>query len=114
MDSSDIRALSQSLGDGATRLESQARALVRGMTIELASRISGAAPVDTGFLRSSVDYTMSNDRLTGIVGPTAHYAIYLENGTRFMSERPFVNPSADQTEERFYAGMEQIAARILG
>lgn len=50
------------------------------------------APVDTGFLRSSITITEEGD-LIRVIGPTADYALFVEMGTRFTPPQPFVEPA---------------------
>ena len=45
-------------------------------------------PVRTGRLRAS--HTTRFTPLMGVLQPTAHYAIYVHDGTRFMKARPFL------------------------
>lgn len=45
-------------------------------------------PVRTGQLRAS--HTTRFTPLMGVLQPTAHYAIYVHDGTRFMKARPFL------------------------
>lgn len=46
------------------------------------------APVRTGFLRRSHESIFGN--LTATIMPTAYYAIFVHEGTRFMRGRPFL------------------------
>lgn len=66
---------------------------------ERASRIALAAknyaPVRTGFLRSSIYHELGVDGqgLFANVGARAHYAAFVEFGTRFMAAQPFLRPA---------------------
>lgn len=46
--------------------------------------------------------------LTGIVGPTADYAPYVEYGTRFMSAQPYVRPAFNYQKVKFMAEMKAL------
>lgn len=48
--------------------------VVKSNTAEMTERMQKGAPVDTGYLRRSINMTLSEAGLTGIVGPTAEYA----------------------------------------
>lgn len=50
-------------------------------------------PVDTGATKNSIGVDVYDDRIGGEVGPTTHYAPYLENGTARMAPRPFMDPA---------------------
>ena len=52
-----------------------------------------AVPVDTGTLKRSIILDVNYESLTATVEPTAHYASYVEYGTRYMNAQPFVRPS---------------------
>lgn len=58
-------------------------------------RAKQIAPVDTGRLRSSVEYEVGRDSrgLVARIGTDVTYAVYLEFGTRRMAPRPFLRPA---------------------
>lgn len=49
------------------------------------------APVDTGFLRNSIDYDMGDREVA--VGASAEYAPYVEFGTERQKAQPFLRPA---------------------
>jgi hypothetical protein len=53
-------------------------------------------PVKTGFLKSSHNTSFSN--LKGVIQPTANYAAFVHDGTRFMKGRPFLADSVEVNE----------------
>ena len=59
------------------------------------------APVKTGFLRRSIKLSKGDDGMSVTVEPTAEYAPYLEYGTRFMKEHPFVKPALEKVKPKF-------------
>ena len=52
------------------------------------------APVDTGQLRGSITTETGSDggQVYSDTGPTAHYAEYVEFGTRFQTAQPYAEP----------------------
>lgn len=64
-------------------------------------RAKQLAPVDTGRLRSSVEYEVGRDSrgLVARIGTDVHYAIYLEFGTRRMTPRAFLRPALDAARQ---------------
>ena len=66
------------------------------------------APVKTGFLRRSIKLSKGNDGMSVTVEPTAEYAPYLEYGTRFMRERPFVKPALEKVKPKFIRDVKKI------
>lgn len=67
------------------------------------------APVDTGFLRSSIQARkMGPAHWRVTVG--AEYGLYLEYGTRFNRAQPFFFPTVADVGPDFIAAMRRIAA----
>lgn len=64
-------------------------------------RAKQLAPVDTGRLRSSVEYEVGRDSrgLVARISTDVHYAIYLEFGTRRMTPRAFLRPALDAARQ---------------
>lgn len=66
------------------------------MLARYAAKIETAAkthcPVDTGRLRSSINWRLEfyGGVLTAIIGTNVEYAIYVHEGTRYMTGRPFL------------------------
>jgi HK97 gp10 family phage protein len=61
--------------------------------------------VDTGTLRRSIHTVLSNGGLTGTVGPSVRYGLYVELGTRRMGARPYLRPAAEVNLPKFAAAM---------
>lgn len=66
-----------------------------GLLIE--STAKELAPVDTGRLRSSINY----DRQAGTVGTNVTYAPYMELGTHRTRARPFLFPAAERWRQSY-------------
>lgn len=68
-------------------------------------------PVRTGFLRSSISYetSESSDGAEGVVGPTASYGRYVEEGTSRMAPRAYMGPAFDRNAGSFVSAMEALA-----
>lgn len=66
------------------------------------------APVKTGFLRRSIKLSKGDDGMSVTVEPTAEYAPYLEYGTRFMKEHPFVKPTLEKVKPKFIRDVKKI------
>lgn len=64
--------------------------------IERDSKIN--TPVDTGRLRSSHQTMFSS--LRGVLEPTAEYAIYVHEGTRYMRARPFLLRAVESNQDK--------------
>ena len=68
-------------------------------------------PVDTGRLRASHQTTFSP--LRGVLEPTAEYAIYVHEGTRYMRARPFLLQSVQKNESVVQRNFESAVQNVL-
>lgn len=66
------------------------------------------APIDTGFLRRSIGLEIEDDGLTADVKATAHYAGYVELGTRFMAAQPYMKPAFNVVKPKFVADLKKL------
>lgn len=71
-----------------------AKTLVR-RAIQVDRAAKRLAPVDTGRLRSSINWRIERDPfgLRAVVGTNVHYAVYQEFGTSKMPAHPFLRPA---------------------
>lgn len=67
------------------------------------------APVDTGFLRNSIEVLKTGD-LSAVVFVGAEYGVYVEFGTRRMRAQPFFTPAADEARRYFENEMRKLAS----
>lgn len=92
---------------GAERRQAQRDGLEAGARIvETYAKI--AAPVDTGFLRSSITV----DEVTpmeAIIGPHTDYAEHVEFGTSRMEAQPYMRPALDEHENEI---VDAVAATV--
>lgn len=115
-DSSEVinltHQLEQSTGEIRTRV-AQAVRLV-GSKVERDAKI--AAPVDTGFLRSSISTRVSGNANTSTaeVSASANYAIWVEHGTSRMSPQPFMTPAFQRNKQPFIDALQQLVDGALG
>lgn len=63
--------------------------------IRVDSRAKALCPVDTGRLRSSINWRIAHDSqgLVGIVGTNVDYAPFVEFGTRYTAAQAFLRPA---------------------
>ncbi len=70
-------------------------------------------PVDTGRLRDSIDYQITEDaeQITSIISPHTEYAAFVEFGTSRQSPSPYMRPAWDMNQGQvfqiFNGGMER-------
>ena len=82
--------------------------VVRDNGVQLNAKAQRKAPVDTGFLRRSIVFQLSNRGLTATSVPAAEYAPYLEYGTRFISAQPFMRPAFNEQKQQFKRDMDRL------
>lgn len=102
-----VRELAVSLHTLAESARPKAAQVVAKSALSVEAGAKNRAPVDTGALRNSIGTDVSG--LSATVGPTVHYAPYLEFGTRRMAARPFMGPAADIVAPSFEAALLGIA-----
>ena len=66
------------------------------------------APVDTGTLKRSISFKIEDGGLTAVITPTAHYASYVEYGTRFMNAQPYLTPAFNKVVPQFKYAMNKV------
>ena len=72
-------------------IETAANEAVQAAGIECQSEAKRACPVDTGRLRSSIQYNPGHLECT--VGTNVTYGPFVEWGTRYQKPQPFMTPS---------------------
>lgn len=75
---------------------------------ELQGKAQDYAPVDTGFLKSSIGISITEHGFTAESGPTANYGEYVEYGTRRMNAQPYMKPAFEIQKEQFKRDMDKL------
>ena len=101
-----LKELEKKLKQTATM--EQVKQIVKMNTVEMNAKASRKAPVDTGFLRRSIIFEIADSGMTGKSTVRAHYAPYLEFGTRFMASQPFMVPAWRAQKEIFKKDMDRL------
>ena len=112
-DASELRTLAADLGKagyGATR---KAQLVVRKSALDLLTVAAERAPVDTGFLKASIGVDMAGDSLSAVIGPSASYGRWVEEGTSRMAPQPYMSPALNAVTPGFVAAMESIGGEML-
>ena len=109
----DLLKLSADLGKASYEVTRKAQRVVAKTAHDVEADAKRFAPVDTGALRNSNGATISAGGLSAEIGPTVHYAPYLEFGTRRMSPQPFMGPAADRHAEAFVKAIESLGGEFL-
>lgn len=117
-------------GTIADALHTGLRDAVNKAAFDIQALAQTQAPVDTGFLRSSI-YTItdagstyaggadalppvaaSGDDLTATVAVGASYGLYVEMGTTRMPARPYFTPAVEAVRPGFDAALRAIVAAM--
>lgn len=90
--SDDLSAIFSAMDAYVANLENKVGEAVQGAGIECQAEAKKAAPVDTGRLRSSIQY-VKQEKMNCSVGTNVNYSVWVEMGTSRMSARPFLFPA---------------------
>lgn len=91
----------------ARHLQDRADAIVRATALDLEAQMKVRAPVDTGFLRGSIQTSrVKAGHWRVVVG--ADYGIYLEYGTVHNRPQPFRDPAIRVVRPKFIRAMKAI------
>lgn len=109
------RSLAADLGKASRQAALMARAAVAKTVHDIEGTAKDLAPVDTGYLKSSIGSELLGNAAMAIgrVGPTAQYSEYVESGTHKMRPQPYMGPATDAHEPAFHKAMQQIADTTL-
>lgn len=75
---------------------------------EMQTKAQKHAPVDTGALKESISLNITDAGMTAEVEPKKHYGVYVELGTRFMKEQPYLKPAFDEQKGKFKQDMDKL------
>ena len=100
--------LSRALKKKCQNIRPAMQRVVRKHGAALQQKEMRTVPVDTGTLKRSIMLDISYNGMTATVEPTAHYAPYVEYGTRFMNAQPFVRPSYNAQLTLFKQDMKNL------
>ncbi|MDI9497259.1 MAG: HK97 gp10 family phage protein [Bacillota bacterium] len=93
--------------DGRLRLAA-VKKVVQYHTAEVHRKAVEKVPVDTGFLKRSIQIRIFDGGMTGAVQAYADYAGYVEYGTRFMEAQPYMRPAFYEHEQPFLADLARL------
>ncbi|WP_416435153.1 HK97-gp10 family putative phage morphogenesis protein [Lactococcus lactis] len=99
-------ALKKKLRQNATL--SDVKHIVKSNTVNMNSKMQNLAPVDTGNMKRSITSEFTDGWLTGTTQPHTDYAGYVEYGTRFQEEQPFVRPAFEEQKKVFINDLNRI------
>lgn len=101
-----IKELEAKLKSNATL--NDVKKIIKVHGAEMNRNAARKAPVDTGYLRRSIIFAISDGGFSASSTAGAHYAPYLEFGTRFMTAQPFMYPAYLAQKAKFLADLGRL------
>lgn len=111
-DAREWEQLAADLGKAPLKIQRKATLLLTKVLADGSREAQAFAPVDTGNLRSSIGWGMTN-AFSGEFGATAEYAPYVEDGTSRMAPQAFVGPAFDRQQPVFATAVAALTEEIL-
>lgn len=116
-DASTVVAYSTRLSAAGGRVGAKGSAVFRKTIFDIEADakmlIEAYDAVDTGDMMNSTTSTISGDgrtgEITGEVGPTVDYGLYVHEGTSVMPGRPFLADAFDRRVTPFEAALAKLA-----
>ncbi|SDB96411.1 HK97-gp10 family putative phage morphogenesis protein [Shouchella lonarensis] len=84
------------------------KAVVRMNGAEMHRKALKNVPVDTGELKRSTNLYPKDRGFTAHLSAGAHYAPYVEYGTRYQRGKPFIRPAFHEQKGRFISDMKRL------
>ena len=112
-ETSDLNQLALDLSAAGEGIGPAVSQVVRASALRVEAEAKAFAPVDTGFLRSSIGTDIDGDGLGASVGPSAAYGAFVEMGTSTTAPRAYLGPAFDRAQPDFVSALEQVAGTAL-
>lgn len=117
-DLSEVRAINSAIATAGGRVGAKASAVFRKTLFDIEGDakmlIEAYDAVDTGDMMNSVSTSITGDgrhgNMSGEVGPTVEYGLYVHDGTSVMPGRPFLGDAFDRRVPGYTEALAQIAA----
>lgn len=111
----ELARLATDLTAAGERAQGMAADAVAKTAADIAADAKVFAPVDTGNLRDSIGYDITEDSggVEAEVGPTADYAVYVEYPTASTGPQPFLGPAFDRRAPGFEQAMDSIGGEVI-
>ena len=115
-DASELRALKLDLDRESPRVGAEAAKAIRTSAARVKRK--AAPPVKSGTLLRSIGVDFygsgsSTRRMFAVIGPTAYYGRFVENGTVRQPPHPFMQPALDAEAPALVAALSAIVGKVL-
>lgn len=117
-DASELRALKLDLDRESPRVGAEAAKVLRAAAARVKRKAAVAAPAKSGTLRRSIGVDFygsgsSTRHMSAVIGPTAYYGRFVENGTVRQPPHPFMQPALDAEAPALVAALSAIVGKVL-
>lgn len=112
----EIRGMADRFRDAPAQAVELVRAATTKAALDTQAEARRRAPVDTGYLRSSITVDlaqMGGNVVVGEVTAGANYAAYVENGTSRQSPQPFMRPALETHQKPWVQAMTSIGLEAI-
>ncbi len=82
--------------------------VVRHHGSQLQTKAQECAPVDTGNLKKGIGISIEDGGMEARIAPSAEYAPYVEYGTRFMENQPYLRPAFNEQKGQFKSDLKKL------
>lgn len=117
IDASEMNKLAVDLMSATGTIGAKATAAFKKTAANIERDGKAFCPVDTGNLRSSISTSVIGDGRFGSIeieiGPTADYAVFVEEGTSVHAPQAFMGPAADRNLGTLVSALEKVAGEML-
>lgn len=111
VDASEVRRLAFDLEKAPAAVTAKAGRAIAKTAHDIEADAKAIVPVDTGFLKNSISSDIGE--LSAVIGPTADYGLYVEEGTSRMGPQPYMRPAFDRRKEGLVQALERIVGDFL-
>lgn len=109
----DWKEFKQWLQDTEDGIAEEIKDCVEEKTVECKDKAKELCPVDTGYLKNSIDYRIEDGGTTGTVYVTAYYAKIQEYGDATHHAQPYLNPAFNLVKKSFVDELNEIVEEYL-
>ena len=95
-----------------TTIDKKIKEEVKRASSEVTRISQQKAPVDTGYLRRSIVMEILNNGFVGYIRAYAHYAPYVEFGTRFMDAQPYMSAAMMKVRPEYIKNMKKLLEEL--
>lgn len=117
VDVTEVHQLAADIDRNAAAVPAQARTVIKKTGFDTVAAIQqgivDADAIDTGNMLNTTSVDFTDDGLGFEAGPTAEYALYVDQGTSEIAPRNFTGPAADRTFPQVPAALAAIGSKAI-